>query len=214
VLPQNNESRRVRQRPVNCLFDAEDFYVLKYTVICISALLVGASLGSAAEGAPASPAAKVGIINIAQAIVSTKDGQKAAADFNAKFQPVKQRLATKQAEIKADQAKLNQGNNALSAEQRDNLMRQIDQKTKSLNRESEDANAEQEQEQGRIMQDLGKRIMVVIDKYSKDHGYSLVLDVGSQQTPVLFATDNITAEFSQRIRQENSLAGATVGVEA
>jgi len=208
VLPQNNESRRVRQRPVNCLFDAEDFYVLKYTVICISALLVGASLGSAAEGAPASPAAKVGIINIAQAIVSTKDGQKAAADFNAKFQPVKQRLATKQAEIKADQAKLNQGNNALSAEQRDNLMRQIDQKTKSLNRESEDANAEQEQEQGRIMQDLGKRIMVVIDKYSKDHGYSLVLDVGSQQTPVLFATDNITAEIVKLYDQNSPSASA------
>jgi len=208
VLPQNNESRRVRQRPVNCLFDAEDFYVLKYTVICITALLVGASLGSAAEGAPASPAAKVGIINIAQAIVSTKDGQKAAADFNAKFQPVKQRLATKQAEIKADQAKLNQGNNALSAEQRDNLMRQIDQKTKSLNRESEDANAEQEQEQGRIMQDLGKRIMVVIDKYSKDHGYSLVLDVGSQQTPVLFATDNITAEIVKLYDQNSPSASA------
>src|SRR6476659_2283087 len=82
----------------------EDFYVLKYTVICISALLLGASLSSAAEGAPATPGAKVGIINIGQAIVSTKDGQKAAADFNAKFQPVKQRLATKQAEIKADQA--------------------------------------------------------------------------------------------------------------
>ena len=181
---------------------------MKYTVICITALLVGASLGSAAEGAPASPAAKVGIINIAQAIVSTKDGQKAAADFNAKFQPVKQRLATKQAEIKADQAKLNQGNNALSAEQRDNLMRQIDQKTKSLNRESEDANAEQEQEQGRIMQDLGKRIMVVIDKYSKDHGYSLVLDVGSQQTPVLFATDNITAEIVKLYDQNSPSASA------
>jgi outer membrane protein len=181
---------------------------LKSTAICLSVLLLGVSVGSAAEGAP--PAvSKVGIINISQAIVSTKDGQKAAADFNAKFQPVRQKLAKKQADIQAEQARLNQGNNAMSADQRENLMREIDQKTKSLNRESEDANAEQEQEQGRIMQELGKRIMAVIDKYSKDNGYTLILDVGSQQTPVLFATDNITAEIVKLYDQNSS--GASPG---
>jgi len=157
-------------------------------------ILVGASLAVAAEGVP-STAVKVGVINIQEAIASTRDGQKAGAEFNAKFQPVRQRLATKQAEIQAAQSKLNQGNNAMSAEQREKLMRDIDQKTKTLTRESEDANAEQEQEQGRIMQELGQRVMVVIDKYSKDNGYSLILDVSSQQTPVLFATNNITADI-------------------
>ena len=41
------------------------------------------------------------------------------------------------------------------------------------------------------MQELGQRIMAVIDKYSKDKGYSLILDVSSQQTPVLFAANDI-----------------------
>ena len=167
---------------------------MKHTAMFISVFLIGASLTVAAEAVP-STGAKVGIINIQEAIASTRDGQKAGAEFNAKFQPVRQRLATKQAEIQAAQSKLNQGNNAMSAEQREKLMRDIDQKTKTLTRESEDANAEQEQEQGRIMQELGQRVMVVIDKYSKDNGYSLILDVSSQQTPVLFATNNITADI-------------------
>src|SRR2546425_4648191 len=126
---------------------------LKHTVISISVLLLGASQGSAAEGV------QVGIINLQEAIASTKDGQKAAADFNAKFEPVRQKLARKEAEIQAGQAKLNQGGNAMSAEQREKLIRDLDQKTKVLKRDTEDANAEQEQEQGRIIQKLGQRVM-------------------------------------------------------
>jgi outer membrane protein len=158
---------------------------LKYTVISIPALLLGA-LGAYAQGGP--PAGtKVGIINIQNAIFSTKDGQKALADLQAKFEPVRGRLQKKQADLDADKAKLSQGANAMSVDQKEKLMRDIDQKTKSLNRDTEDAQAESEQEQGKVMQELGQRVMAVVNKYSKDHAYSLIMDVSSQQTPVLFA---------------------------
>jgi outer membrane protein len=163
---------------------------LKYTVISVPALFLGVSLSVFAQGAPAS-GTKVGIIHIQNAIISTKDGQKAAADLQARFAPTRQKLEKKQADVEADRAKLNQGSNAMSAEQKEKLMRDIDQKTKSLNRDTEDAQAELDQEQGKIMQELGQRIMAVIDKYAKDHGFSLILDVSSQQTPVLFASNDI-----------------------
>ena len=160
---------------------------MKYTVITIPALILGVSLGAYAQGG----ATKVGIIHIQNAIISTKDGQKAAKDLQDKFAPTRARLEKKQAELEAYRSKLSQGSNAMSAEQKEKLMRDIDQKTKSLNRDTEDAQAELDQEQGKIMQDLGQRIMAVIDKYSKDKGYSLILDVSSQQTPVLFAANDI-----------------------
>jgi outer membrane protein len=134
---------------------------------------------------------KVGIIHIQNAIISTRDGQKAAKELQDKFAPTRSRLEKKQAEIESDRAKLSQGSNAMSADQKEKLMRDIDQKTKSLNRDTEDAQAELDQEQGKIMQELGQRIMAVIDKYSKDKGFSLILDVSSQQTPVLFAANDI-----------------------
>jgi len=161
---------------------------LKYTVISIPALILGVSLGAYAQGAATT---KVGIIHIQNAIISTKDGQKAAKELQDKFAPTRARLEKKQAEVEADRSKLSQGSNAMSAEQKEKLMRDIDQKTKSLNRDTEDAQAELDQEQGKIMQELGQRIMAVIDKYSKDKGYSLILDVSSQQTPVLFASNDI-----------------------
>ncbi|MGH9660475.1 MAG: OmpH family outer membrane protein [Bryobacteraceae bacterium] len=134
---------------------------------------------------------KVGIINIQSAILSTKDGQKAVSEFQAKFAPKRSELEKKQGDIEARKSQLSKGGNVMAADQKERLMREIDQLTKALNRETEDAQAELEQEQGRMMQDLGQRMMAVIDKYARDNGYSLILDVSSQQSPVLYAATGI-----------------------
>lgn len=138
---------------------------------------------------------KVGIVDIQGAIANTKDGQKALAGIKAKFEPIQTKLAQKQAEITSDKTKLNQGGNVMTPEQRDRLARSLDQKIKSLNRDTEDARAQFEQENSRMMDPLGRRVLAVIERYSKEHGYALVLDVSSQATPVLYASNNITNEI-------------------
>jgi len=134
---------------------------------------------------------KIGVINIQSAIASTKDGQKAASDLQTRFGPKRAEIDKRQTDISQRQDQLNRGRNTLSQEAQQNLVREIDAKTKSLNRETEDARADLEQDQQKIMNQLGGRIMQVIDKYAKDNGYSLVLDVSSPQTPVLYASNTI-----------------------
>jgi outer membrane protein len=182
---------------------------LKYTFVSIPALLLGVAFCAAAQGA-STTGTKVGIIHIQNAIISTKDGQKAAAELQSRFLPTRQKLEKKQAEIEAAKAKLAQGTNAMSAEQKESLMREVNEKTKSLNRDTEDAQAELDAEQGKIMQELGQRIMAVINKYSKDNGFSLILDVSSQQTPVLFASNeiDITGEII-KLYDQNSPGAVT-----
>jgi outer membrane protein len=135
---------------------------------------------------------KVGIIHIQNAIVSTKEGQKAAADLDARVvSPKRKALEADQSEIQTLQGQLQKGSAVLSEDQKAKLMRDIDQKTKSFNRKAEDANTEIEQEQGKVLQELGGRMMQVIDKYAKEKGYCLILDVSSQQTPVLYAANEV-----------------------
>jgi len=134
---------------------------------------------------------KVGVINLQSAIVSTKDGQKAANDIQVRFNPKKADLDKRQSDIAQLQDQLNRGRNTLSEEARQKLVREIDQKTKSLNRDTEDARAELDQAEQKIMNDLGSRIVAVIDKYAKDNGYAMILDVSSPQTPVMFASNSI-----------------------
>jgi outer membrane protein len=146
-------------------------------------------LAHAQTGAPAQT--KVGIIHIQNAIISTKDGQKAAADLTSKFAPKKADLEKKNSLVAQLQDQLRKGSNTMSEEAKEKLMREIDQTNTSIKRDTEDDNAELEQEQGRIMQELGQRMMAVIDKYAKDNGYAMILDVSSAQSPVLYATSGI-----------------------
>lgn len=134
---------------------------------------------------------KVGIIHVQNALVSTQDGQKAVQELQAKFDPTSKRLEDMRNEISTLQAELSKGSNTMGEERRRELARDIDQKTRTLNRATEDAQVDFQQEQQAILNDLGQRMMAVISRYSRDKGYTLILDVSSPQTPVLFAANGI-----------------------
>ena len=165
---------------------------MKTNYVVLPVLALGAALCSPAQTAAATgPQTKVGIIHIQNAIISTKDGQKAAGELQTRFAPKKADLEKKQNNITQLQDQLRKGSNTMSEEAKEKLMREIDQNTKSLNRETEDDQAELDQEQSKVMQELGGRMMKVIDQYAKDNGFALILDVSSPQTPVLYATNSI-----------------------
>ncbi|HYO84273.1 MAG TPA: OmpH family outer membrane protein, partial [Bryobacteraceae bacterium] len=103
----------------------------------------------------------------------------------------KKELEKLQAEINGLREKLNKMSSVGSDEQKQTLMREIDQKTKNFNRQVEDAQAELDQEQGRLLNELGGKMLAVLDKYARDNNFAVVLDVSAQNTPVLFASNSI-----------------------
>jgi outer membrane protein len=159
-----------------------------------SSILAGITLAAALSAnnafAQAAPV-KVGVINMQAAMIQSKDGQKAAANLQTKFGPKQAELEKKQQDIAGMQDQLRKGQNTMSEENKQKLMRDIDLKNTSLKRDTEDANADLEQEQQRIMGDLGGKMISILNKYSTDNGFALVLDISSQQTPVLFASNTI-----------------------
>src|SRR5260370_4865513 len=95
--------------------------------------------------AQAQSASKVGVINIQGAIVTTKDGQKAAADLETKSAPKRKELEAKQNEINALKDQLQKGQNTLSEATKAQLYKNIDQKTNSLHREYADPQQDSQQ---------------------------------------------------------------------
>lgn len=164
-------------------------------------------LAFAQSGAPT----KVGIIHIQNAIIQTKDGQKAAAEMDTKFAPKRKEFDQKQTELTTLQNQYRNGTNTMSEDAKQKLARDIDQKTKLLQRDMDDAQAELDQEQQRVLQDLGQKMMVVIDKYANERGFSLILDVSSPQTPVLYASNtiDITRDIVELYDKNAGLPGAT-----
>jgi outer membrane protein len=147
----------------------------------------GATVAALGQAQPS----KVGVINIQSAIISTKDGQKAAADLAAKYEPRRKDIETRSGEIGSLKERLSKGANTMSEDAKQALVREIDTKTRSLQRDTEDAQTEFDQEQSKVLQELGQKMMAVIDKYARDNGFTLILDVGAPQNPVLYASNNI-----------------------
>ncbi len=166
--------------------------------------------------AQSGPPTKVGIIHIQNAIIQTKDGQKAAAEMDTKFAPKRKEFDQKQTELTTLQTQFRNGANTMSEDAKQKLTRDIDQKTKLLQRDMDDAQAELDQEQQRILQDLGQKMMVVIDKYANEHGFSLVLDVSSPQTPVLYASNtiDITRDIVELYDKNSGLPGGAAAPAA
>lgn len=153
--------------------------------------LLALGFGVLVFGQAGAPPTKVGILHIQQAIAQTRDGQKAVGELSTKYEPRKKELEQKQAEVQRLEQQYRSGTNTMSDEARQKLMRDIDQRRKQLQRDTDDAQAELQQDQDRVLQELGQRIMVVVDRYASEHGFALILDVSSPQTPVLFASNSI-----------------------
>ena len=144
-----------------------------------------------AFGANAQTANKVGVISVQGAIVGTKDGQKASQALDTKFAPKKKDFDTRQSELAQMQDQYNKGGNLMSDDKRNQLARDVDEKKKRLERDMQDAQEELQGEQQKLLQSLGQRMMAVIEKYAKDNGYTMILDVSSPNTPVLYASSGI-----------------------
>ncbi|HZS52944.1 MAG TPA: OmpH family outer membrane protein [Bryobacteraceae bacterium] len=152
-----------------------------------AAALFCMAAGAFAQQAPA----KVGVISIQGAIVGTKDGQKASQELDSKFVPRKKDFDARQNEISQLQDQYNKGGNLMAEDKRNQLARDIDEKKKRLERDMQDAQEELQSEQQRVLQSLGQRMMAVIEKYAKDNGYTMILDVSNPNTPVLYASSGI-----------------------
>lgn len=159
---------------------------------------------------------KIATINIQAALVSTKDGQKAGADLEAKAAPKRKSVEGRQNEINALKDQLTKGQNTLSEAAKNDLYRTIDQKTKSLNRDMQDIQDELDQDQQKVLNELGQKMVAVIAKYGQDHGYTMVVDISNPQTPIIWASNaiDITKDIIELYDKENAGGATTTSAPA
>jgi outer membrane protein len=158
---------------------------MKSAFLVIASLALG--IGMEAQTIPT----KIGVMDMQSVVLKTKEGEKAAADLQAKFAPKQSELGKKQQDIAALQTQLRNGQNTMSEENKQKLMREIDRLNTVLKRDTEDANTDLEQEQQRVMGELIPKIINVLNKYATENNFALVLDLSSQQTPVIFASNTV-----------------------
>ena len=152
--------------------------------------VAAAPAGQAAPPAPAplaGPATKVAIIQLQQAVLKTQDGQKASAEMQTKFGARKQALEKEDSDLKAMQDQFNKGAATMSDAAKQKMAADISNGQKKLQREGEDFQADVQNADNTLMQEIVTKMIDVVSKYAAQNGFALVLDVSSQQSPVIWA---------------------------
>ena len=169
------------------------FKLTRFVLALAAILSVGAlaQTGAAATPAPSVPAAsgplKIGIINMQQAILASNEGRKEFESLQKKFEPKQSELKNMNDEVEGLKKQLNTQGDKLNDEARTNLVKSIETKQKSLQRSLEDAQGDFQAQQNDILNRIGQKMMEVLDKYAKENGYTMILDVSNPQSPVLWA---------------------------
>ena len=174
-------------------------------------LLLGISAARAQAPVAGAPTGnKVGIVSIQDAIASTNEGKKELDALQQKFAPRQAALQTQNDELENLKKQLQAQSDKLSDEERNSRVRSATEKQKSLQRSAEDFQNEVQTAEQEILNRLGKKMLDVMEKYAKENGYAVVLDVSNPQTPVLYAHPgtNITKNLIDAYNAESPAAAA------
>ncbi len=185
---------------------------MKRSLFLVTAMAAGlatstlAAQAPAAAAAPAPPAApqalpaKIAVISFQQAVLATNEGQKAFADIQKKYEPKKNAIEAQSKEVDSLQKQLQALPATTTDEERQNRLKAIDTKQRTLQRDVEDAQNAMQTDEGDAFSKLVPKVGAAMVTYAQANGFTMVLnsDGGQQQLPnVLWFTPAI--DISQAV---------------
>ncbi len=134
---------------------------------------------------------RLAIVNMNGAMIATREGQKAVSQLTAKQAAQGNEFEQKRKEILTLQDQLSQGVNTLSEAAKNALFASIAAKKKTYQRDIEDAQMDLEAGEQKMLQQLGEKILAVVQRYAHDNGYTMVVDASANPGPILYASADI-----------------------
>lgn len=167
--------------------------------MCRIATLVPACLVSVAvawaQGNPpaagSASSAKLGVINVREAIVSTAEGKQAAAELQSRFAPRQNEIEGLNKSIADIRQQLDAGQGKISQEEQARLQREGELKARQLQRKQDEYTDDVNTAQGEVFDRIGHKLVDVLDRYAHENGYSVILDSSAQNTPVLYRSTSV-----------------------
>jgi outer membrane protein len=166
--------------------------VLRFAALsAVGFLGISAARAQAPAAAAAAPAKAVAIINLRGAIGSTAEGKQASAELQSQFAPRSSEIDSMTKQINDLQQKLQAGQGKLSQEEEARLTGEGQRLTQRLDRRRNDFQEDASAAQQEVLERIGRKMVDVLDRYARDNGYSVVLDTSGQNSPILYASNQV-----------------------
>jgi outer membrane protein len=153
-------------------------------------------LPALALAALSAQAQNLAVIDMQGAILRTTDGQKAAQDLRAKYDPIQQALAKRGQTLTAKQDLYRKTVDGMNDTAKAAAERDIQALTKDIQRDADDAKTDAQQDQNKALAPILQRLETIMRKYAADKQISMIVDLSSQPNNLLFAaaSTNITTD--------------------
>ncbi len=158
--------------------------------------------------APQALAAKIALINFEQVVLASNEGQTVTANTQKKYEPKKSQIETEASDVENMKKQLQALPASTPDEERASRLRAIDTKEKQLNRDAEDAQTAYNSELQEALGKVAVKINTVMQAYAQQNGYTLVLDVSSQSSNVLYAlpSTNVSQAIVDAYNKQSGVA--------
>src|SRR5580692_5760497 len=173
---------------------------LTLCLLLASGLVLSAAAQTPAASAPPVAAAagptRIAVVAFQLAVAQTNEGQRDFGDLQKKYAPKETALKTLSDELDTLTKQLQAQGATLSPAEQASKAKVIDEKKKQLDRDSEDARNDFQADIQEMYNGLASKVYDVMSTYAEHEGFTLVLDISQQQTPVLFSAEgtNITKQ--------------------
>jgi len=163
----------------------------RWTLMLALLLLPAAGAWAQTGGGAAPSGQKIGTLNVRQAIVTTAEGKQASAQLQSQFASQQNDLQNMQKQIQDLQNRVTNSHGTLSEDEQGRLQRQGELMTRQFQRKQDDLNEAVNAAQSDIIDNIGRKMLDVLDRYSRENGYTVVFDTSAQGSPVVYGSSQI-----------------------
>lgn len=160
--------------------------------MCLSA--AAQTPAAPAASAPVAVPAKIAVIAFQLAVAQTNEGQRDFADMQKKYAPKEAALKSLSDQVDSLTKQLQTQGATMPEAERVAKAKDLDDKKKELDRNSQDARSDFQQDMQDMYNGLAAKVYDVMQSYAEQQGFTMILDISQQQSPVLYASQgtNIT----------------------
>jgi outer membrane protein len=152
-----------------------------------------------APNPPSAYPAKIALVAFQQAVYGTNEGQRAVEDVRKKYLPQKDKIDALAAEIDTLKKQLQAAPTTLPETERAARLKAIDAKDKDYQRQADEAQSGFNSDLQEALGKVAQKVNAVMLTYVEKNGYTILLNVGDQQSPVMWTATTPNADITDAI---------------
>jgi len=169
--------------------------------------LVISSHGQSATSQPATP--NIVTVSFNAAVLQTAEAQKEMGALQIRFAPRQAQLKALNDEVEALRKQISNTGDKLSDTEMATREQALENKEKQLQRQAEDFKNDSQSESQEVFQRVAQKVYAFLQAYSQQHGYSAVIERGSDAAPVVWYTASNMDITEQLVKAYDAQSGSS-----